>query len=79
MKICGVATPLSLQNVILLGKRVALDEGKSNRVIVGTICEPSSIPKVSGGELLNSIQNLKVRSLNQKHDNINFFFHIEIV
>ena len=52
-------------------KSGALDEGKSNRIFVGTICASSSIPKFSGDELLISIKNLKFRTESKrKNDNI---------
>ena len=50
-----------LKNVIREVKGGAIDKGKSYRVIVGTICTLSSIPKSSGGELFNSVQILKFR------------------
>ena len=64
-----------MKNVIQKVKGGALDEGKGNCVIVGTICAPSFIPKSSCGELLNSIQNLKFgRGTTRKNDNIKFLF-----
>ena len=52
------------------------DEGKSNKVIVGTVCSPSSIPRNYGGELLNNIQNLKFGKGVKKRSesNIKFLF-----
>ena len=73
--IFGGSAPLLLKNFIREVKGSVSDESKSNRVIVGTICSPSSIPKSSGGELLNCIQNLKFgRGTKRENDNIKFLF-----
>ena len=76
--IYGGAAPLLLKNIIRqpIIKGGDLDGGKSNRVIVGTVCSPVNIPKSSGGELLNSIQNLKFGKGAKKRssDNIKFLF-----
>ena len=76
--IYGGAAPLLLKNIIRqpIIKGGDLDGGKSNRVIVGTVCSPVNIPKSSGGELLNSIQNLKFgKGAKRKSDqNIKFLF-----
>ena len=73
----GGACPLLLSKIIKEPiKGGALDDiGRSNRM-VGTNTAASSIPKNSGGELLNSISNLRFgKGVKRKQDqNIKFLF-----
>ena len=73
--LAGGAVPLLLKNLIKTPiKGSGVNEQPKSNIMVGTITSSSKISK--GGELLNSMQNLKFGkgAKNRKDQNIKFIF-----